>query len=128
MSLTLSRQPLYACTTCSQPSNPSFKPAGVCLACSYHCHEGHTLVDLKLSIMASSKHCRLSFTQSVTSAVIADPDLDKPVSSFLQRRRMSRMPTTRTFLAFTASAAALTQTQMTLSKTAWFRSVSLSAK
>jgi len=42
----ISRQPLYACTTCSQPSNPSFKPAGVCLACSYHCHEGHTLVEL----------------------------------------------------------------------------------
>ena len=38
------RQPLYACTTCSQPSNPSFQPAGVCLACSYKCHEGHALV------------------------------------------------------------------------------------
>lgn len=40
------RQPLYACTTCSQPSNPDFKPAGVCLACSYQCHEGHSLVEL----------------------------------------------------------------------------------
>jgi len=42
----ISRQPLYACTTCSQPNNPDFKPAGVCLACSYHCHEGHSLVEL----------------------------------------------------------------------------------
>jgi len=40
------RQPLYACTTCSQPSNPSFQPAGVCLACSYKCHEGHALIEL----------------------------------------------------------------------------------
>ena len=44
------RQPLYACTTCSQPSNPSFQPAGVCLACSYKCHEGHALVRGRFSI------------------------------------------------------------------------------
>lgn len=42
----MARQPLYACTTCSQPDSPDFRPAGVCLACSYQCHEGHTLVEL----------------------------------------------------------------------------------
>lgn len=35
------RQALYACMTCSKDQN-----AGVCLACSYHCHEGHELVEL----------------------------------------------------------------------------------
>ena len=29
------RQPVYACTTCSGSGTPS----GICLACSYHCHE-----------------------------------------------------------------------------------------
>jgi len=42
----MTRQPLYACSTCSPPSCPDFKPGGICLACSYHCHEGHTLVEL----------------------------------------------------------------------------------
>jgi len=40
------RQALYACTTCTQPDNPDFKAAGICLACSYHCHEGCDLVEL----------------------------------------------------------------------------------
>ncbi|XP_072032460.1 putative E3 ubiquitin-protein ligase UBR7 [Amphiura filiformis] len=39
----LSRQALYACGTCSSAPNP---PAGVCLACSYECHEGHELFEL----------------------------------------------------------------------------------
>ena len=34
----MSRQPLYACKDCSDEGSP---PAGVCLACSYHCHEVH---------------------------------------------------------------------------------------
>jgi len=42
----MARQPLYACATCSPPDSPAFQPAGVCLACSYHCHEGHSLVEL----------------------------------------------------------------------------------
>eukprot|EP00090_Calanus_glacialis_P026870 TRINITY_DN42238_c0_g1_i1.p1 TRINITY_DN42238_c0_g1~~TRINITY_DN42238_c0_g1_i1.p1 ORF type:complete len:402 (+),score=131.60 TRINITY_DN42238_c0_g1_i1:48-1208(+) len=41
----LPRQPVYACNTCSEPEGGG-KPAGVCLACSYHCHEGHNLVEL----------------------------------------------------------------------------------
>jgi len=42
----LKRQALYACLTCSVPNDPSFKPAGICLACSYACHNDHTLVEL----------------------------------------------------------------------------------
>jgi len=38
----LSRQPVYACNTCQDAGQPS----GICLACSYHCHEGHNLVEL----------------------------------------------------------------------------------
>lgn len=38
------RQALYACLTCC-PAD-SDRLAGVCLACSYHCHEDHDLVEL----------------------------------------------------------------------------------
>uniref|UniRef100_A0A023GKE4 Putative e3 ubiquitin-protein ligase ubr7 n=1 Tax=Amblyomma triste TaxID=251400 RepID=A0A023GKE4_AMBTT len=37
------RQALYACGTCT---GPDAEPAGVCLACSYACHEGHNLYEL----------------------------------------------------------------------------------
>ncbi|XP_053192960.1 putative E3 ubiquitin-protein ligase UBR7 [Scomber japonicus] len=37
------RQALYACNTCSPRGG---EPAGVCLACSYKCHEGHDLFEL----------------------------------------------------------------------------------
>ncbi|KAK9507830.1 hypothetical protein O3M35_007604 [Rhynocoris fuscipes] len=40
------RQALYACITCTPQDTPDSKPAGICLACSYHCHEGHELVEL----------------------------------------------------------------------------------
>ena len=46
------RQALYACATCSgvdsgdgQQQSQS-EPGGVCLACSLHCHDGHTLYEL----------------------------------------------------------------------------------
>eukprot|EP00095_Tigriopus_kingsejongensis_P001236 maker-scaffold160_size295910-snap-gene-1.36 protein:Tk01236 transcript:maker-scaffold160_size295910-snap-gene-1.36-mRNA-1 annotation:"c14orf130 homolog" len=42
----MARQALYSCLTCLPASNPDFVPAGICLACSYHCHEGHELVEL----------------------------------------------------------------------------------
>jgi len=40
----MKRQPLYSCLNCikDEDSNGS----GICLACSYHCHEGHELVEL----------------------------------------------------------------------------------
>ncbi|XP_034722232.1 putative E3 ubiquitin-protein ligase UBR7 [Etheostoma cragini] len=37
------RQALYACSTCTPASGGA---AGVCLACSYKCHEGHELFEL----------------------------------------------------------------------------------
>jgi E3 ubiquitin-protein ligase UBR7 len=40
------RQALYACMTCIPLSDDGLKPGGICLACSYHCHEGHELVEL----------------------------------------------------------------------------------
>lgn len=40
------RQALYACMTCIPLSDDCLKPGGVCLACSYYCHEGHELVEL----------------------------------------------------------------------------------
>lgn len=42
----MTRQALYSCVTCTQPKSDDYQPAGVCLACSYHCHEGHELVEL----------------------------------------------------------------------------------
>lgn len=38
------RQALYACMTCLPPEQGDC--AGVCLACSYDCHEGHELIEL----------------------------------------------------------------------------------
>ncbi|KAJ8409070.1 hypothetical protein AAFF_G00240910 [Aldrovandia affinis] len=37
------RQALYACNTCTPKGG---EPAGICLACSYKCHEGHDLFEL----------------------------------------------------------------------------------
>ena len=48
------RQALYACATCSGVDDgggagrqqSQSEPGGVCLACSLHCHDGHTLYEL----------------------------------------------------------------------------------
>jgi len=40
------RQALYACLTCTPVTSPDFVPAGICLACSLKCHDGHELVEL----------------------------------------------------------------------------------
>ncbi|MED6276013.1 putative E3 ubiquitin-protein ligase ubr7, partial [Characodon lateralis] len=37
------RQALYACNTCTPQGSEA---AGICLACSYTCHEGHDLFEL----------------------------------------------------------------------------------
>uniref|UniRef100_A0A8C5MJG4 Putative E3 ubiquitin-protein ligase UBR7 n=1 Tax=Leptobrachium leishanense TaxID=445787 RepID=A0A8C5MJG4_9ANUR len=37
------RQALYACNTCTPDKE---EPAGICLACTYKCHEGHDLFEL----------------------------------------------------------------------------------
>lgn len=39
----MKRQALYACNTCTPKGG---EPSGVCLACSYKCHEGHDLFEL----------------------------------------------------------------------------------
>ena len=39
----MKRQALYACVTCTQDQK---QLAGICLACSYHCHDGHELIEL----------------------------------------------------------------------------------
>ena len=39
----MSRQALYACATCQEQGSG---PAGVCLACSLACHDGHDLYEL----------------------------------------------------------------------------------
>ncbi|XP_071079564.1 putative E3 ubiquitin-protein ligase UBR7 [Haliotis cracherodii] len=39
----INRQALYSCSTCKAEGA---EPAGVCLACSYECHEGHDLIEL----------------------------------------------------------------------------------
>lgn len=43
----IKRQALYSCLTCCPDSkNDISKCAGICLACSYQCHENHELVEL----------------------------------------------------------------------------------
>ncbi|XP_053330705.1 putative E3 ubiquitin-protein ligase UBR7 [Spea bombifrons] len=39
----VNRQALYACNTCTPDKE---EPAGICLACTYKCHEGHDLFEL----------------------------------------------------------------------------------
>ncbi|XP_043192753.1 putative E3 ubiquitin-protein ligase UBR7 isoform X2 [Amphibalanus amphitrite] len=53
----MKRQPLYSCLTCSDKD----RPAGVCLACSYHCHEAHELVELytKRNFRCDCGGCRM---------------------------------------------------------------------
>jgi len=40
------RQALYACLTCRPDVKDPSSRAGICLACSYQCHDGHELVEL----------------------------------------------------------------------------------
>lgn len=43
----IKRQALYACLTCTPEARTDpTKRAGVCLACSYACHDGHDMVEL----------------------------------------------------------------------------------
>ncbi|KAL1506059.1 hypothetical protein ABEB36_005490 [Hypothenemus hampei] len=43
----LKRQALYSCLTCiPEARTDPEKAAGVCLACCYHCHDGHDLIEL----------------------------------------------------------------------------------
>ncbi|XP_074030520.1 putative E3 ubiquitin-protein ligase UBR7 [Leptinotarsa decemlineata] len=43
----IKRQALYSCLTClPEAKTDPEKGVGVCLACSYHCHDGHELVEL----------------------------------------------------------------------------------
>lgn len=43
----IQRQALYSCLTCCpEAPNDISKSAGVCLACSYRCHENHELIEL----------------------------------------------------------------------------------
>ncbi|XP_066586992.1 putative E3 ubiquitin-protein ligase UBR7 [Prorops nasuta] len=65
------RQALYACKTCCQKER-----AGVCLACSFHCHEGHELVELYTkrhfrcdcgNSIFGSKKCNLDTSKSPTN-------------------------------------------------------------
>ncbi|XP_051954221.1 putative E3 ubiquitin-protein ligase UBR7 isoform X1 [Xyrauchen texanus] len=46
------RQALYACNTCTPMGG---EPAGVCLACSYKCHEGHDLFELYTKSATNNK-------------------------------------------------------------------------
>ncbi|XP_058985748.1 putative E3 ubiquitin-protein ligase UBR7 [Musca domestica] len=65
------RQALYSCLTCCpEARNDLTKCAGICLACSYQCHENHELVELytkrnfrcdcPTERMGSSNRCRLN--------------------------------------------------------------------
>lgn len=43
----MKRQALYSCLTCiPEAKETPEKRAGICLACSFHCHDGHELIEL----------------------------------------------------------------------------------
>ena len=60
----MTRQALYACLTCTVPRSPDFSPAGICLACSYNCHEGHELVSNRNSTSFLMKHSKFDYRVS----------------------------------------------------------------
>ncbi|XP_073825044.1 putative E3 ubiquitin-protein ligase UBR7 [Musca autumnalis] len=77
------RQALYSCLTCCPESrNDLSKCAGVCLACTYQCHENHELVELytkrnfccdcPTERMGNSNRCRLN--PGLKQAVAANRD------------------------------------------------------
>ncbi|EDW71206.1 putative E3 ubiquitin-protein ligase UBR7 [Drosophila virilis] len=67
----IQRQALYSCLTCCPEAREDLtKSAGVCLACSYRCHENHELIELYTKRnfrcdcptlrLGSEKHCALN--------------------------------------------------------------------
>ncbi|XP_022097943.1 putative E3 ubiquitin-protein ligase UBR7 [Acanthaster planci] len=77
------RQALYACATCTSASNES---AGVCLACSYECHEGHQLYELytKRNFRCD---CGNSMFGSVKCKLIEKKDATNPDNKYNQNFR-----------------------------------------
>nr|CAD7577400.1 unnamed protein product [Timema californicum] len=73
------RQPLYSCLTCKPKENPAAtdvsKLAGVCLACSYHCHEGHDLNKDALNELNLYNHNFLGL-YCVCERPYPDPEVD----------------------------------------------------
>nr|CAD7398866.1 unnamed protein product [Timema cristinae] len=73
------RQPLYSCLTCKPKENPTTtdvsKLAGVCLACSYHCHEGHDLNKDALNELNLYNHNFLGL-YCVCERPYPDPEVD----------------------------------------------------
>ena len=66
----MKRQALYACATCTRED---MEPAGVCLACSLECHEGHTLYELY------TKRYIIQFTSPTCISVVSAIRLLKPL-------------------------------------------------
>ena len=52
------RQALYSCLTCVKPESEA---AGICLACSLECHDGHELVELYTKRYLYCKELRMKF-------------------------------------------------------------------
>jgi len=83
----LKRQALYACVTCSMPNAPDFTPAGVCLACSYACHNDHTLVELYTKRNFRCDCGNSKFPKSNQCKLIQDKDMWNERNQYNQNYR-----------------------------------------
>lgn len=70
----MKRQAVYACLTCVPESQDDpTKRAGICLACSYECHDDHDLIELY-----TKRNFRCDCGTSKILAVRCKLDADKP--------------------------------------------------
>lgn len=114
------RQALYSCLNCVKTG----EKAGICLACSYHCHEGHELVELytKRDFRCDCGNSKMDNECKLTSDREATNEKNKyyifMVSMFLVGKIMHFLTfsgTTKTLMASIALVSVPIRIQKTLS-------------
>ena len=132
------RQAIYACATCSKaapfPSSEGGeeeKLAGVCLACSLHCHEDHDLYELYTKRSSNQEHKKcstfhpppppppplplsLSLSTGSSGVIVATPSSPPLLPAPCARRRLHSTPTTDTTTTSEVSTAPAADPTLTL--------------
>lgn len=73
----LKRQALYSCLTCiPEAKDDPEKAGGVCLACSYHCHDGHDLIELYTKRNFRCDCGNIKFAKSENKCVLNDDKIE----------------------------------------------------
>lgn len=117
----MKRQALYSCLTCLPESKEDFrKGAGICLACSYSCHEGHELIELYTK---RNFRCDCGTPKTRRKCLLDEKSADNakneynqvgPTHLILDPSKFTQLLPSRTTPACTAPAIVPTQTRKTL--------------